>query len=141
MICSNCQADNIEGTRFCRNCGNPLALAERDMPVSFGLAGRGSRLGAALIDGLVVGVPYIVLALITPTLGLVALGAIFIFQMFLLTKDGQTLGKKALSMRIVKVNTGRNGGFIPNVLLRVVVNGLLGIVPFYGLVSTIYKQR
>ena len=40
----------------------------------------------------------------------------------LLSRDGQTLGKKALGIRIVKRDTGHNGGFVTNVLLRAVLN-------------------
>ena len=61
--------------------------------------------------------------------------------MVLLIKDGQTLGKKALRIRIVKMDTGENGGFVPNVLLRLIVNGLLGIIPLYGLVDILFIFR
>lgn len=115
--------------------------ADRGLPASIGLAGRGARLGAVIIDGLIAVIPYLILAFIAPTLGLLAFAAIFIFQIVLLTKDGQTLGKKALNIRIVKVDTGQNGGFVSNVLLRVVVNGLLGFIPLYGLVDPLFIFR
>ena len=86
-------------------------------------------------------IPFIILTLIEPVLGLLAFAVILIFQMVLLTKDGQTLGKKALDIHIVKVDTGQNGGFVPNVLLRVIVNGLLGIIPFYSLVDILFIFR
>ena len=38
------------------------------------------------------------------------------------------MGKKALRIRIVKMDTGENGGFVPNVLLRLIVNGLVEIL-------------
>ena len=60
------------------------------------------------------------------------------FQMVLLTKDGQTFGKKALRIHVVKMNTGENGGFVPNVLLRLIANGLIGIIAFYGLVDILF---
>ncbi len=111
------------------------------MPRTFGLASRGSRLGAAIIDGLITVIPFIILTLIETILGLLALAAILIFQMVLLTQYGQTLGKKALDIRLVKVDTGQNGGFVPNVLLRLIVNGLLGIIPFYSLVDILFIFR
>jgi len=64
---------------------------DRVLPNSFGLGGRGSRLGAAIIDGLIGLVPYIVLVAVVPILGLLLLAGVFILQMILLTKDGQTL--------------------------------------------------
>ena len=115
--------------------------ADRGIPASFGLAGRGSRLGAVIIDGLIGAVAYLILVFVAPALGLLALATIFIFQMVLLTKDGQTLGKKVLGIRIVKFDTGRNGGFVSNVLLRVIVNGLLGFIPFYSLVDALFIFR
>jgi uncharacterized RDD family membrane protein YckC len=38
----------------------------------------------------------------------------------------------ALGIKIVKFDTGQNGGFVPNVLLRSIVNGLIGSIPFIG---------
>ena len=116
--------------------------ADRDRPASLGLAGRGSRLSAVIIDGLIGVVPFIILIFISPNLGLLLLAGVFIYQMVLLTKSGQTLGKKALGIRIVKVNTGQNGGFVSNVLLRIVLNGVLGfILPFYSLVDALLIFR
>ena len=61
--------------------------------------------------------------------------------MVLLTKDGQTLGKHVLGIRIVKRDTGENGGFVRNVLLRFIFNRLLGIIPLYGLVDILFIFR
>ena len=69
------------------------------------------------------------------------LAAVFILQIVLLTKDGQTLGKKALGIRIVKVDTGLNGGFVPNVLLRFILNGLLVFIPLYFFVDALFIFR
>ena len=51
------------------------------------------------------------------------------------------MGKKALRIRIVKIDTGENGGFVPNVLLRLIVDGLLGIIPLYGLADILFIVR
>ncbi len=62
--------------------------------------------------------------------------------MVLLTRDGQTLGKKALKIRIVVYRTGENGGFVPNVLLRTLVNGfLVGVLPPYDIVDVLFVFR
>ena len=39
------------------------------------------------------------------------------------------------------MDTGENGGFVPNVLLRFIVNGLLWIIPLYGLVDILFIFR
>jgi uncharacterized RDD family membrane protein YckC len=121
---------------------------------SAALAGRLARLGAAIVDGIVLVVPVALFAVVTPLLVhgpggetvasvfiLLAILIVFIFQMVLLTKEGQTVGKKVLGIRIVKMDTGENGGFVPNVLLRLIVNGLIGIIPFYGLVDILFIFR
>jgi len=111
-------------------------------------------LGAFILDGFVYVIPPVILALVTPLLVhgpggetvsgvfiVVAILIVFVYQMVLLIKDGQTLGKKALRIRIVKMDTGENGGFVPNVLLRLIVNGLLGIIPLYSLVDILFIFR
>lgn len=107
-----------------------------------------TRLGAKLIDSAVWGVPLIFFivaagaesgALAT----IAALGplAIPIVQVVLLVKDGQTLRKKALNIRLVMFETGENGGFVPNVLLRAWLNALASIIPFYSVVDILFIFR
>jgi uncharacterized RDD family membrane protein YckC len=111
-------------------------------------------LGAVILDGFVYVIPPVIMGVVTPLLVhgpggetvasvfiVVAILIVFLCQMVLLIKDGQTLGKKALRIRIVKMDTGENGGFVPNVLLRLIVNGLLGIIPLYGLVDILFIFR
>ena len=150
MECPSCHANNVEGASFCSSCGTSLTSAR----TAEALASRLARLGAAIVDGIVLVVPVAVFALVTPLLVhgpggetvasvfiLLSLLIVLMFQMVLLTKDGQTFGKKALGIRIVKMNTGENGGFVPNVLLRLIANGLIGIIPFYGLVDILFIFR
>ncbi len=79
-------------------------------------ATRLSRLGAALIDGLILALPGIALAvlvpmalvtrslgslmLVVPLAGLFLLG-VLVAQIVLLVKNGQTIGKKALGIRMI----------------------------------------
>ena len=93
-------------------------------------ASRGSRLAAAIVDnalwtagafpvallisGLAVGLLAILYPLLVITLAVV--------QLRFLTRDGQPVGKKVLGIRIVRIDTGQNGGFVTNVLLRTVLN-------------------
>jgi len=67
--------------------------------------------------------------------------AIPIVQVVLLVKDGQTIGKRALNIRVVMFETDENGGFVPNVLLRAWLNALIGIIPFYSFVDILFIFR
>jgi uncharacterized RDD family membrane protein YckC len=58
-----------------------------------------------------------------------ALGCV---QLWLLTARGQTLGKMLFDIRVVRVRDKLNGGFIANVLLRVMAVALLGMIPYLG---------
>lgn len=111
------------------------------------LASRGKRLVAQLIDGFISGGIYVIGLLFSqsPELSMAIMGlgflALIVIQVYLLTVSGQTIGKKAMGIRIIKADTAENGGFVTNVLLREVVNGLLGIIPLYGLVDTLFIFR
>src|SRR5688500_16556596 len=124
------------------------------------LAGRGTRLVAVLLDGLIGGLlAAIVFGLggggamaaaeagAEPNFAILSIGGIImlayvIWQLWMLATKGQTIGKKLMSLRIVKTDTGRNGGFVPNVLLRALVGqGLLGVIPLYGLVDALFIFR
>ncbi|PKB84029.1 MAG: hypothetical protein BZY88_00970 [SAR202 cluster bacterium Io17-Chloro-G9] len=141
MVCPNCGTENISDARFCSSCGNPLASLSQELPQISDLAGRGSRLGAYVVDTLIYLVPALVLVRLHPILSAIAFAAIFVYQMYLLSRDGQTLGKKVVGIRIVKVETGLNGGFVTNVLLRGMLNGLLGFIPLYGIVDLLFIFR
>ncbi|MEA2174122.1 MAG: hypothetical protein QOD00_1714 [Blastocatellia bacterium] len=114
------------------------------------LATRGSRLGAALLDGVFVVVPMMlgmllivvvgqamavahdtVPAAMFAVLGLIIL-AVLVVQLYLLSRDGQTIGKKCVGIRIVKAETGENGGFKTNALMRSILPGLIGGIPGVG---------
>ena len=106
------------------------------------LAGLGSRLMAAVIDSAAVVAIYLVgLLMDAPTLLILGVVGIGIYQMYLLTTLGQTIGKKVLNIRIVKIDTGENGGFMTNVGMRLVLNGLLGFIPLYALVDVLFIFR
>ncbi len=105
------------------------------------LAGRGARLVAVILDTaifVVVVIIAVVLLFISPWLSLVIGAGFLIMETVMLAKDGQTLRKKALRIRIVKKDTGQNGGFVTNILLRFVLNGILGLIPFYALEDILF---
>lgn len=125
-------------------------------PPAFPLASRWARLGAAIIDGILTGVVVyggFLLCLLVLELGifsafLVALAlalGLFVVQCWFLSIDGQTIGKKPMNIRIVEVDTERNGGFVRNVVLRWIVNGLIASIPyvggFYALVDILFIFR
>jgi uncharacterized RDD family membrane protein YckC len=63
----------------------------------------------------------------------------FIYLAIHLSINGQTIGKWLLRLKIVRTETGAEGGFIHNVLLRLVANYMIGIfVPFYSLVDILF---
>ena len=120
------------------------------------LAGRGARLVAVLLDGIIAGILGGILAgalaagsdpeegpnVVVLAIGGLLLLAYVIWQLWMLATQGQTLGKKLMNLRIVKLDTGTNGGFVTNVLLRALVGqGLLGAIPLYGLVDALFIFR
>lgn len=108
------------------------------------LAERLDRLWAALIDrGIIAAVLAVGAILMSAKDGvgglgvaivfvIAALAVVFVVQMWLLTADGQTIGKKIIGLRIVKVADMTNGGFVTNVLLRSIVNAAISAVPVAG---------
>ena len=116
------------------------------------LASRWTRLAAVIIDGLILymvpGLILIVAGLSDDDtssglilIGIVAFIAIFVIQMVLLGTRGQTIGKIALKIRIVDARTGAHPGVARLVLLRTIVNWILGIIPLYGLVDALFIFR
>jgi len=129
------------------------ASAVEDVPVEGQLeaADRGTRLAAAFIDGLVYGLLGIVAAIAIPALlasrrngsdstfvaialvvimGVGFIG-IFIWNLVWLHRYGQSVGKRALKIRIVRKDTSRAGlGRIFG--LRMLVPAALGYIPIIG---------
>lgn len=56
-----------------------------------------------------------------------------VFQVVGISTRGQTLGKRVMGVRIVRVN-GASAGFYRGFLLRSFVGGLPGAIPFLGTV-------
>jgi len=129
------------------------------------LATAGSRLAAVLIDGLLF-LPAVVLGIVvsltikpTPgepppsmgalTMGLAALVGLYslgvaIYQIVKLSTRGQTVGKKAMKIRIVRLD-GSQPGFVHAFLLRAIVNALPAMIPIvgsiYSLVDVLFVFR
>lgn len=127
------------------------------------LAGRGERLLAQLLDNVIAfacclpGLILIALAAAKAGIsvggnmsdlataagmaaGLIVLCAaafvLFVVQLWMLITRGQTLGKKALGLRIVAFENETNPGFVRVFLLRVLVPAVVGAVPYLGIFFT-----
>jgi uncharacterized RDD family membrane protein YckC len=113
------------------------------------LAARGTRLAAAMIDGMLyVGVllPGIVLmaaadgnddgAILAAVVMGIAFFALAIYQMYLISTRGQSLAKKWLGIKIVKTD-GTEAGFVHGVLLRAWVMGFIGQIPIVGAIASL----
>ena len=113
-------------------------------------AGRGKRLGAALLDGLInliwaapifwgatmatdvnkgfkPAAPMVGVLL----LGLVLLIGVFVVNCVMLHRHGQTLGKRALDIAIVRTD-GNRMGLTRYIFVRVLPISLLGMIPYLG---------
>ena len=53
-------------------------------------------------------------------------------QTWMLTVRGQTVGKRLLGIRIVRVQDDANPGFVPAVLMRSIIPILIRIIPVFG---------
>ncbi len=110
------------------------------------LADRGSRLGAVTLDFLILVLSvipgYVMLSSsdsdmakgIATALIVIGFFAVTITQWVYLVRYGQSLGKKMLGIRIVKVSDESVPGFQKIVLLRTFVPALLTWIPFAGLI-------
>jgi len=121
------------------------------------LASRWLRLGAAVLDSIIgtmfaaPGLAMLIMAGVFATpdtpnpalmiAGFVTIGAAMVvllgIQIYLLVTRGQTLGKKFLGIKIVCFEDDSNPGFVKVFLLRMLVNGLIGAVPFLGLIYSL----
>jgi len=119
---------------------------------SVALAERSTRLGAAMLDGLIfaalVYLPLLIGAGVADRssgkpgeaagLGLAILGFLVWTGITLryMSQNGQSIGKKIVGIKVVR-RDGSTASLARLVLLRNFVNGLLSIIPFYGLADTL----
>lgn len=127
-----------------------------DPNAQFVLADRGTRLGAAILDGLVMLPIYLPLVFSLalggngqgrldettgPAFALAGLVLMFVgfivwtwFTILYVSRNGQTIAKKFLGIKVVR-SDGSPATLGRIFLLRNVVNALLGIIPLYGLID------
>jgi uncharacterized RDD family membrane protein YckC len=117
------------------------------------LASRGSRLAASLIDGfaaIVILLPALAavffaganesmggVAILFAGLSAVAFLAFAVYQLSMLIRQGQTLGKKSMNIRIVNYSDGQIPSAGRMLGLRYFVNSLLGQIPFYSVLDVL----
>ena len=73
------------------------------------------------------------------TVGLLLLGIVGVpYQVVLLRREGQTVGKLLLRIRIVDEETDVKGTVFSNIVLRYFVNWLLTLIPPYVLIDHVF---
>ena len=113
------------------------------------LGGRGARLVAVIVDGLIQGAIYWVLTLVAfkglnprsgqfslrIVVGQLVLGFVLfvLVQGYLLHTEGQTIGKKLLGLRIVR-SDGERATLGRLFALRYLVGWILVVIPFIGMI-------
>lgn len=124
-------------------------VVEADQPVEH--ASRGLRLGGAVLDGLiwmVVAVPMMISLfasgawLTNPEAAVTSVGtfvtlagwvALLVITIMLVHRNGQTIGKKLVGIKVVRSN-GTRASLGRIFWLRNVVNGIPQVIPFVGYV-------
>jgi uncharacterized RDD family membrane protein YckC len=114
------------------------------------LADRGTRLGAALLDGLILSVmvylPFMLSVMVGGNgsgswIGLVVAGigliVWLVFTVKFLGENGQSIGKKACKIKILRKD-GSEVSISRVIIGRNVVNGLLGVIPLYGIIDSLF---
>lgn len=111
------------------------------------LATRSIRLAGALLDALIylaAMLPGFVLVLLFPERAvlssqvlLLGMGIVAVANIMLVATQGQSLGKRVLKIRIVKLD-GSPCGFVNGVLLRSWLMAILGLVPVIGVFVSLF---
>ncbi|HZW73006.1 MAG TPA: RDD family protein [Caldimonas sp.] len=111
------------------------------------LAGRGTRLVATLLDGLIGGLAFALVSLVTPltwapapgvsvtrfmiTNGIVGIVLFMVLHSYLLATRGQTIGKALLKVRIVR-RDGSPASFGRIIGLRYLPTTVITLIPLFG---------
>ena len=132
-----------------------------DSRVAFMHADRGTRLGAAILDGIIlfgmVYLPFLIamvgqgtagpgdpigegispMMIIGLMLTAVGLGAWCWLTILYVSRNGQSIAKKLLNIKVVR-SDGSAATLGRIFWLRNVVNSLLGVIPLYGLIDILF---
>ena len=124
----------------------PPRAAVRDIAdpsVVFEFAGRGTRLGAIILDVIIFGV--MVYGPLFATEGrnginftaFVGFIVCLVINFRLLSRNGQSIGKKLLNIKVVRTD-GSRASLARVFWVRNVLNGVLGVVPLYAIVDFLF---
>lgn len=120
-FCRDCLVD-IHGMPYCASCKNEQLLdVQSGVRSTLNLADAGRRFVALFIDGLIVGVPMMIVLIIAiaaivttknenafmvllPFIWLWALAAMPVYEGIMLSKRGQTFGKMAMKIKVVRLD-------------------------------------
>ncbi|MFF2521952.1 RDD family protein [Streptomyces liangshanensis] len=114
------------------------------------LAGWGSRVLGTLVDGLVLLVPYIIVfagaaigggfGTFLRLIGLLAVFAVAIWQLIQEGKTGQTIGKKALNIRLLRESDGQPLG-VGMAFVRRLAHFLDGVICYIGFLWPLWDSK
>jgi uncharacterized RDD family membrane protein YckC len=129
--------------------GGPVSDQEataRDVAATRPLATIGQRAAARLLDALIIGLPAFILVLATSEIDegrrtvrtplwaqLVATGIAAVYEVVLIRQRGQTVGKRAVGIEVVRVTDGRHPDWSASIM-RYLLPVLPALVPVPGLV-------
>ncbi len=105
------------------------------------LASRGSRFLAQVLDAVALAAAFGLGVTNSMAMGVVLVVLFSIFQVFLLSTQGQTLGKSLMNIKIVTAEDETNPGFLRAFIVRYIVTGLLGFIPFFSLANYLFIFR
>ncbi|MQF94334.1 MAG: zinc-ribbon domain-containing protein [SAR202 cluster bacterium] len=133
--CPQCGARIREGVQFCPNCGSEQAGAEETSEY----AGFLVRLGAAIIDSLITGVPA---AIITSFTEIPAFGTVLsvVYYVLFTYYRGQTPGKMLLDIHVVDEN-GQKPNLRQVILREVVGKAVSALVLLIGYLWIIWDPK
>jgi uncharacterized RDD family membrane protein YckC len=150
-FCSNCGKEISPQAVMCPNCGHP-GPGHRPNPLDFGgavaaapYASWGQRVGAYLIDALIVVVIFAVLAVAGLSthnyapfviLGLFGLSSI-VYKPVLEGWRGQTVGKMVLNIKVVRAGDAGPIGY-GEAFLRWLIGAVFGFIPLGSLVDLLW---
>ncbi|GAA0721199.1 hypothetical protein GCM10008905_11380 [Clostridium malenominatum] len=106
-------------------------------------ASTGARIFAGIIDYLLIFLPWFIIPDddVLITIAFLFNIVILVIQSTLVCILGQSIGKKLLKIKVVKVNSDTKAGFVTNFLMRGLVNHLLWITIIYPVVDFIFLIR
>jgi uncharacterized RDD family membrane protein YckC len=127
-----------------------------DPNVSTELADAGTRLGAAILDGIIMAamvyVPFLIAVVMGAAAGPDNVGAFMTVGFVLMlvgfvawawltilyvSRNGQSIAKKMLGIKVVRAD-GSPASLGRIFWMRNFVNGLIGIIPLYGLIDVLF---